>query len=538
VEPSATREPLLHEYLGVIRRNRRLVVAAMVAVPLVATAFSLTQPVRFTATSRVLLNIQNLSTSVSASAPVQASPDPPDRIAETQAELARVPGVIARVLHTPSAEGLTVKGFLSSSSVAAGANADLLSFSATAGTSRAARVLSAAYAVAFTAYRHALDTAPLRRARASLQTRLASLRTRGQTRSTIYANLLAKDEQLASLEALQTSNATVVERPVDATQVQPRTTRDAALGVGFGLLLGVVLAFMRQAIEARVITAGEVSSGLGLPLLGRLWAPPRAVRRREALVTVAQPSGALSQAYRVLRTTVDSVMPHRVDPALDAGQLLAITSATAGEGRSTTVANLGVAFARSGRRVALVNADLRGWVDERQMSLDRLFGLDLQTGLADVIRGRAELGSSLVYADLEQPKPAGGDGEGGAVTPPIGVWVLPAGSPPADLGDPATAARLEAVLKDLAHRVDVVLIDCPPLLVSADTLELVKHVDAAVVVVRANRITRPTLAELARLLGSSPVYKMGFVLTDANEDRHVYTRRRLVLTPLPGGLAS
>ena len=537
MEPSATRESLLHEYLGVMRRNRRLVVAAMVAVPLVATAFSLTQPVRFTATSRVLLNIQNLSTSVSASAPVQASPDPPDRIAETQAELARVPGVIARVLHTPSAAGLTVKQFLSSSSVAAGANADLLSFSATAGTSRAARALSAAYAAAFTAYRHELDTAPLRQARASLQTRLATLRTRGQTRSAIYANLLAKDEQLGSLETLQSSNATVVERPVDATQVQPRTIRDAALGVGFGLLLGVVLAFMRQAIEARVITAGEVASGLGLPLLGRLWAPPRAVRKREALVTVAQPSGALSQAYRVLRTTVDSVMPHRVDPGLDAGHLLAITSATAGEGRSTTVANLGVAFARSGRRVALVNADLRPWVDDRQMSLDRLFGLDLQTGLADVIRGRAKLGSSLVYADLGQPEPAGGDGEG-AVTPPVGVWVLPAGSPPADLGDPATAARLENVLKDLARRVDVVLIDCPPLLVSADTLELVKHVDAAVVVVRANRITRGTLAELARLLGSSPVYKMGFVLTDANEDRHVYTRRRLVLTPLPGGLAS
>src|SRR5207244_1725595 len=99
----------------------------------------LTQPVRFTATSRVLLNTQNLAASLSASAPVQASPDPPDRIAETQAQLARVPGVITRVLATPSAAGMTVKQFLSSSSVAADANADLLSFSATAGTSRAAR---------------------------------------------------------------------------------------------------------------------------------------------------------------------------------------------------------------------------------------------------------------------------------------------------------------------------------------------------------------------------------------------------------------
>jgi Mrp family chromosome partitioning ATPase len=253
----------------------------------------------------------------------------------------------------------------------------------------------------------------------------------------------------------------------------------------------------------------------------------------------------LSQAYRVLRTTLDSVMPRRLDSAREAAPLIAVTSATAGEGRSTTVANLGVAFARAGRRVALVNADVRPAIDERRTSLDRLFGLDLQLGLTDVIRARATLDTALVYADVSPPADVP---EGASTDPPeaeasplaghpVGVWVLPAGSPSTDFGDPATAARLDDVLKDLATRVDVVLIDSPPLLVSADTLELVRRVDAAVVVVRANRITRPTLAELARLLASSPVYKMGFVLTDANEDRHVYTRRKLVLTPLPSGLS-
>jgi Mrp family chromosome partitioning ATPase len=286
-----------------------------------------------------------------------------------------------------------------------------------------------------------------------------------------------------------------------------------------------------------------VSAGLGLPLLGRLWSAPRSVRRQEALVTVAEPSGALAQAYRVLRTTLDSVMPRRLDAARETANLIAVTSATAGEGRSTTVANLGVAFARSGRRVALVNADMRPALDERRTSLDGLFGLDLRLGLADVIRGRATLDTALVFADAtpagEPADDNGSEPEADEAVPaasPAGVWVLPAGSPSLDLGDPATAARMDDVLKDLAARVDIVLIDSPPLLVSADALELVGLVDAAVVVVRANRITRPALAELARLLTSSPVYKMGFVLTDADEDRHVYSRRRLVLTPLPSGL--
>ena len=140
-----------------------------------------------------------------------------------------------------------------------------------------------------------------------------------------------------------------------------------------GLLLGIALAFLRQALDGRVVTASEVSSVLGLPLLGRLSGVPRTVRRQDALVTVVEPNSRLAQAYRVLRATIDSMMPRRVqpggetarliavkpDPRREICHLIAITSATSGEGRSTTVANLGVAFARAGRRVALVNADMR-----------------------------------------------------------------------------------------------------------------------------------------------------------------------------------
>jgi Mrp family chromosome partitioning ATPase len=512
-------------------------------VPVAAVAFSLTQPVRYAATARVLLNTPNLASSLNASAPSQVAPDPPDRIAETQAELARVSSVVRPALRNPHAAGMSVQSFLSASSVSPGSNADLLSFTVTAGSPEAAQALATAYARAFTAYRHTLDTAALRQARIGLGTQLAELRAEGRKGSSLYATLVTKDEQLQSQEALQTSNATLVQAAATATQVQPMTTRNAVLGIGLGLLLGVALAFLRQAIDARVVTAAEVSAGLGLPLLGRLWTAPRSVRRQVTLVTVAEPSGALAQAYRVLRTTLDSVMPRRLDAARETANLIAVTSATAGEGRSTTVANLGVAFARSGRRVALVNADMRPALDERRTSLDGLFGLDLRLGLADVIRGRATLDTALVFADAtpagEPADDNGSEPEADEAVPaasPAGVWVLPAGSPSLDLGDPATAARMDDVLKDLAARVDIVLIDSPPLLVSADALELVGLVDAAVVVVRANRITRPALAELARLLTSSPVYKMGFVLTDADEDRHVYSRRRLVLTPLPSGL--
>jgi Mrp family chromosome partitioning ATPase len=113
-----------------------------------------------------------------------------------------------------------------------------------------------------------------------------------------------------------------------------------------------------------------------------------------------------------------------------------------------------------------------------------------------------------------------------------GVWVLPAGSAPlADLGVPTKSSRLDELLDELASRFDVVLIDTPPLLLSADSLELVRHADTAMVVVRANRLAESTLAELARVLSSSPVYKMGFVLTDSGENRYASTRARFALKP-------
>jgi Mrp family chromosome partitioning ATPase len=249
------------------------------------------------------------------------------------------------------------------------------------------------------------------------------------------------------------------------------------------------------------------------------------VRRQRLLATVADPAGSLSQAFRLLRSTIDSLMPPHVESS-NRAQSIAVTSATTGEGRSTTVANLGIAFARTGRRVALVNADLRRSSDDRGMSLDQLFGLDLRLGLADVIADSAALESALVFADVSR------------AAAPVGLWVLPAGSAPADLGDPATLLRLDEVLTDLAERVDVVLIDCPPVLVSADSVDLVTRADAAVVVVRANRISRPTMAELSRLLESSPAYVMGFVLTGADEGHRGHSWRKVVPTSLPRSLTS
>src|SRR6185437_2025243 len=144
----------MREYLDIIRRNRWVVLAAVVVVPVVAVALSLAQPVRYSATARVLLNTQNLASSSLTTTPqVPASPVPPERVADTQAQLARVSAVVQSALRSGPAAGMTIQQFLSPCLLPADAAAPQLGPKVTAATRARAETLATAAARAFTKYR-------------------------------------------------------------------------------------------------------------------------------------------------------------------------------------------------------------------------------------------------------------------------------------------------------------------------------------------------------------------------------------------------
>jgi capsular exopolysaccharide synthesis family protein len=491
------------DWLSLLSRQRLVVVAAVLATTLAAFVVSRSQQRLYEASATVLVNSQNPAAAALNLASAPASP--PDRYAATQAALARVGEVAQMTVAAAHVPGLTATGLLAASSVSADPTTDLLSFAVTDPDPAVAQTLATAYAREFTVYRRRLDTSAVTAGLADVQGRLAHLDALGQGDSPLAKQLTTTIRQLDDLQALAASGASAIPvgRAANASVVQPRTTRNVALGLLAGLALGVVFAFLRDALDPRVRSDDELRERLGLPVLGRIPTPANGASPNGGLMALAEPAGAGAEAFRILKTNLSiSQRQHGVSS-------IVVTSTGEGDGKSTTAANLAVTLARAQIRVALVDLDLRN------PGIDALFGLDRQPGLTSVAAGEATLAEALHEIDVRPDAPS----DGGRLE------VLTVGSVPPDPGELLSSAFVANTLFALRRRSDVLLIDSPPMLAVGDAMTIATQTDAVLLVVDVNTARRETLAEARRALEACPARALGLVATGWNGvGAHEYRR--------------
>ena len=224
-------------------------------------------------------------------------------------------------------------------------------------------------------------------------------------------------------------------------------------------------------------------------------------------------SGDFREPFRILRTNVELA-------AVDTPpRTIVVSSAMPGEGKSTVVRNLALAFHESGKRVAVVDLDLR------HPALAGLFGVPLGRGVTDVLRRDVKLedvmlqiGSGVpVFDEFVETNGAASNGANGhhTSTAESGVTLLLAGAPPANPPAVLASQRIVEILDELCDRYDIVLIDSAPLLAVSDTVPLLRYADATLIVGRLGVTTRDTAKRLTEFLGRVPdVTLLGVIAND------------------------
>jgi succinoglycan biosynthesis transport protein ExoP len=488
----------LADYVRVIRQRKWTIFVLAVLCTGAALAYTARAGRQYAATAQVFVQRQNLAAILTGADDGSTKGDP-DRFVQTQRVLAKAPIVAERTLNSLGIRDLTPRTLLGHVTVTASGTADILRIEVTASGRLLAARLATEYARQFVAYRRDLDTSALEGARKGLEASIGKLRESKNQNQQLFADLVSKDEQLRTMEALQTGDASVFKPADDAEQVSPKPVRNLALGVLLGLILGLVAAFVRHAGDSRVRSADTGHALSDLPQLARLPTPPRKLRAASQLAMVAEPDGDDAEGSRVLRAAFESVVEK-----IGATSVM-VTSALPGEGKSTTVANLAVALACAGRSVILVDFDLR------RPSQHQFFRVREWPGITDVLLGEAELEAVLAPVDISELRP-----KDLRVTSDGTLSIVAAGTMHESVGDLVASPSVLRLLDALRSRADFVLVDAPALLVGGDAITLSAGVDGLLFVLRLNVTRRPAIDDVQQVLGNCHAPPLGYVVTGAD----------------------
>lgn len=293
-----------------------------------------------------------------------------------------------------------------------------------------------------------------------------------------------------------------------------RTAR-TAIAAFIGLLLGLAAVLLIERLDTRLHEVDDIGDAFGLPVVAEV--PLVASRRREHVMAARDPMSALAESYRTLRSSLllSPITPLGLaidkQPRTGEPEVILITSAAPGDGKTTTVANLAVTMAESGRTVLVLGCDFR------RPEIHGYFDRPSTPGIADVLTKDEGTALADVVVGTDVP----------------GVYLAPSGERLRSFGDVAAAGRdLVAEARKLA---DIVIIDTPPALATNDASELIPASDAVVVVARIDKTTsdgaRRTRFLLDRL--SAPV--AGVVVVGAAEAPGSYSEYgRYYTTPERG----
>jgi polysaccharide biosynthesis transport protein len=296
----------------------------------------------------------------------------------------------------------------------------------------------------------------------------------------------------------------------------PQTTGKVIVGILIGLTVSFVLAFVLESMDTSIGTIHDVESYLEIPVLGLIpnidlndpyLKTPEGeeegaefAKIRPFLLSLLSPKSTVAEAYRSLRTNVEFVALEKKV------KTVCLTSASLMEGKTTTAINLAITIAQLGKRVLLVEADLR------KPFLHHAFGIPRDPGLSEIIIGNREWRECLRSATDLMLGPLGVDRL--MSMPNIDkLHLITSGAIPPNPAEFLNSQKMNELIAAFSKEFDFVIFDCPPILPVTDAAILASKTDGAIIVYRVGKIARSALKRSKTILDNVRGQVLGVVLT-------------------------
>ena len=346
----------------------------------------------------------------------------------------------------------------------------------------------------------------------------------------LYAVLLEQLKEADLRRMMNTNNIRLIDTPVEPkSPIAPRVSTNVGIGLLTGLILGIALALLREALDNTLKTPDDLEKRLDVTFLGLLPeiaeedldGKPAKGRRKKArriktelapeLLVHERPASGVAEAARSLRTNLMFMNPDKPY------RRILVTSAAPAEGKTTVAVSVAVSLAQGGQRVCIIDCDLR------RPRLHRIFDRAGDIGLMNVILGEATV--------EEVAKPT--------IVP--NLYCIPCGPIPPNSADVVASEKFKHLLDEVGEHFDRIVLDSPPVVAVTDSAILSTLVDGVLLVVRAFKTTFGLSRSGLRTLRDVDAPIAGAVLNAVNLDRHEYGYQRYYYyrhegyAPLPQG---
>lgn len=304
-----------------------------------------------------------------------------------------------------------------------------------------------------------------------------------ETNRAQYQSLLERYKQVSASADVVTNNIVIIDRAEGAEKIAPKPLTNILLAGFAGLAMSLLVVFLRETLDDAIRTPEDVSRKLGFPLLGTT---PVYEGEESIVATLGELKSELAEAYASIRSSID------FSSTDGAPKTILVTSSQPSEGKSTTSIALADSFARSGKRVLLVDSDLRN------PSLHKYLNLKNNKGFTAILTGNSQLKDEVLKTD------------------DMNFDFLPCGRIPSNPAEILMANVVTAFSSKIEGLYDHIIFDGPPVMGLADAPQISRATEGTVVVVEANRIRGGQTKSALRRLVSAEANILGVVLSKFN----------------------